>query len=208
MIFLGDWIEDISDEVGSFLEDGADFFHTLGESKDELKAAFTEFGMEVKEMGKEWEREIANDIHPALGEAVEKKQIIVEKIENLINAPNNLTLMGKEKKEAEYQLAEHLFIRRGPYTHHGIYVGDYQVIHYSPSEEDMIDIHPASLEEFSGGNTIYCLSRNQSPLTYTPEEAVNRAWERVGEEHYHLLINNCEQFVRWCRCGKKEWTEL
>lgn len=212
MGFLDDLLDDISykvksamEDVGDFMDDGADFIQTVAKVPEELGAAFKEFGIEVKEDLKESEKEIAYDIHPALGAVVEQKQIVLEKIENLINAPNNLTLTGKIKQE--YELADHLFIRRGPYTHHGIYIGDGQVIHYSPSGTDMIEIHPVDLEEFADGHTVYCLSRNQSPLTYTPREAVDRAWERVGEENYNLIINNCEQFVRWCRCGKKEWNE-
>lgn len=28
-----------------------------------------------------------------------------------------------------------------------------------------------------------------------------RALSRLGEEKYHLITNNCEHFVRWCRSG-------
>ena len=203
---ISDFFDDISYEAKSFFEDGVDAVKTIAEAPGEISAAFQEFGKEVKEMGKECEKEIAYDIHPVLGEAVEKKQIVFEKIENLINAPANLLTVGKIK-EGEYDLAEHLFVRRGAYTHHGIYIGNGNVIHYSTSADEMIEIHPVTLEEFSNGNTIYYLPRDKSPLTYSKEEAVERAWRRVGEENYNLVINNCEQFVRWCRCGKAEWNE-
>ena len=203
---LDDFLDDVSYEAGSFLEDGLDFMKTLSEVPEELGAAFREFGTDMKETGKEWEKEIAYDIHPSLGVFVENKQIVGEKIENLINSPGNLLQIGKIKK-GEFDLGEHLFVRRGIYTHHGIYIGNGYVIHYSQSSGDIVEIHPVSIDEFSKGDTIFYLPRSKSPLTYTEEQAVERAWSRVGEENYNLIINNCEQFVRWCRCGKKEWNE-
>jgi hypothetical protein len=33
-------------------------------------------------------------------------------------------------------------------------------------------------------------------------EAVARARSRLGENHYHLLTNNCEHFCTWCLLGQ------
>ena len=52
-----------------------------------------------------------------------------EKEKNRKNAPKNLLYIGKESKG--FEVADHLFIRRGLYTHHAIYIGGNQVIHYS-----------------------------------------------------------------------------
>lgn len=39
---------------------------------------------------------------------------------------------------------------------------------------------------------------------YSPEETVERALSRVGEDKYHLLLNNCEHFAIWCKTGVSE----
>lgn len=39
---------------------------------------------------------------------------------------------------------------------------------------------------------------------YSPQEAVQRAMSRLGEESYNLALNNCEHFAIWCRTGVHE----
>lgn len=39
---------------------------------------------------------------------------------------------------------------------------------------------------------------------YSPEETVNRAKSRLGENKYSLLFNNCEHFAIWCKTGISE----
>ncbi len=39
---------------------------------------------------------------------------------------------------------------------------------------------------------------------YSPEETVERARERMGEDKYSLPFNNCEHFAIWCKTGVKE----
>ena len=38
---------------------------------------------------------------------------------------------------------------------------------------------------------------------YSVEEIIDRAKERIAEDSYHLMKNNCESFVMWCLCGLK-----
>jgi len=204
-----DWIEDAPSRIPETISNvTSDIKFTVENAAIETEETVTEikeFCADVKKQLREMEVEAAYNISPRVGEFVEKKQQVLNRIENLINSPKNLTLMGEELVCPK--LADHLFVRSGVYTHHGIYIGDGKVIHYSREKEAfwMIDITTASLEEFADGRTIYVLSRSESPLIYTPEEAVGRAWRRFGEEQYDLLSNNCEQFVRWCRSGGEEW---
>ncbi|HPO15436.1 MAG TPA: lecithin retinol acyltransferase family protein [Candidatus Hydrogenedentes bacterium] len=65
------------------------------------------------------------------------------------------------------------------------------------------------------------LGRSQHQL-FSPEETVQRAYSRLGEQNYSLMFNNCEHFAVWCKTGlnksyqikklfaylKKEWNEL
>ena len=39
---------------------------------------------------------------------------------------------------------------------------------------------------------------------YSPAETVKRARQKLGEEEYNLLTNNCEHFALWCKTGLHE----
>ena len=39
---------------------------------------------------------------------------------------------------------------------------------------------------------------------YSPEETVERARSRIGEDKYDLAMNNCEHFAIWCKTGMHE----
>ena len=112
-----------------------------------------------------------------------------------------LTAISKE----ECELADHLY-RSGAgvagvaYTHHAIYIGDGKVIHYAGEVGD-INVRLTTFEEFAEGHTVYRYSETESALNYSREVAVRRAKSRLGESDYNLAINNCENFVRWCRAG-------
>lgn len=46
--------------------------------------------------------------------------------------------------------------------------------------------------------------RKQGYHLYSPEETVDRAKSRLGEEKYSLPFNNCEHFAIWCKTGVNE----
>lgn len=91
-------------------------------------------------------------------------------------------------------LGDHIFVQRSVYTHHGIYIGNGQVIHYL---SDMIKVD--NIDIFKDGATLCVMSTKASPTKYTSNEIVGRAYSRVGEDKYNLIFNNCEHFARWCR---------
>ena len=87
------------------------------------------------------------------------------------------------------------------YDHHGIYVGDGKVIHYSGFARLVRKgpIHETTLEAFRGDSALK-VERHLAPK-YAPEQATERARSRLGtadEERYNLFANNCEHFVNWC----------
>lgn len=96
---------------------------------------------------------------------------------------------------------DHLASQRTGYSHHGIYVGGNQVIHYSGFADGMSKgaIALTSLEEFSRGNSCQVIRHLVTP--YSPDEVVDRAYARLGEDWYNLLLNNCEHFATWCVVG-------
>ena len=98
---------------------------------------------------------------------------------------------------------DHLIVRRGWYTHHAIDIGDGYVVHYGRGLSDGVtaSVHVTSGERFSKGRPIEVHS---SLTSYDEDEIALRALHCVGEQKYHILWNNCEHFVNWCRTGKRE----
>ena len=108
------------------------------------------------------------------------------------------------------------------YEHHGIYVGDDMVVHYnglargivlekSCFEEILSNVVPldkrniakvemTSLEEFASGDVLQVKKHADAP--FSGQEVALRAKERIGEQKYNLIINNCEHFCNECVFGE------
>ena len=95
----------------------------------------------------------------------------------------------------------HLVSDRGLYTHHGLYIGNNKVIHYSGLADGMESgpIEIIELEEFHNGDG-YDIQKH-SNAKYTVEQAIKRAKSRLGEDSYSVSGNNCEHFVNWSLDG-------
>lgn len=97
----------------------------------------------------------------------------------------------------------HLVTPRIGYSHHGIYLGAGKVIH-SGAVSRLLPRGPVEevpLEHFSRGRRVWI--RSGLPARFTAQEVVNRARSRLGEDHYHLLKNNCEHLCEWCLRGRE-----
>jgi len=105
------------------------------------------------------------------------------------------------QKELIMQPGDHLVTPRLGYSHHGIYIGNGEVIHYSGFSNGMSkgEISITSIDEFGNGNNIHI--KEYLVRTYNPDESVERAFSRLGEDWYNVLINNCEHFATWCVIG-------
>ena len=104
--------------------------------------------------------------------------------------------------EDVYQPGAHLVTERNGYAHHGIYIGNGRVIHYAGFCHTLHagPVAETSLERFAHGHAIAV--RPEPCARYIGTEAVARARSRLGENHYHLLTNNCEHFCTWCLLGQ------
>ena len=103
---------------------------------------------------------------------------------------------------AELPLGCWLVTPRRGYTHHGIYVGDGQVVHYAGLSRSWRrgPVEVASLSEFSMGRG---LGMKWTPTArYIGRAAAQRALSRVGEDRYRVMSNNCEHFCAWCLDGE------
>lgn len=125
------------------------------------------------------------------------------------------------------KIGDHIFVDRSVigvklYEHHGIYVGDDMVVHYnglargivlekSCFEEILSNVVPldkrniakvemTSLEEFASGDVLQVKKHANAP--FSGQEVALRAKERIGEQKYNLIINNCEHFCNECVFGE------
>lgn len=96
----------------------------------------------------------------------------------------------------------HLVTPRNWYSHHGIHVGNGRVVHYAGYCKGLLHRGPVeevSLADFARGHGFEVRSHPASP--FSPREIAQRARNRVGEDCYRLLGNNCEHFCEWCVTG-------
>jgi hypothetical protein len=101
-----------------------------------------------------------------------------------------------------FPLGAHVVTPRFWYTHHGIYIGAGQVVHYCGLSSSLRrgPVERVSLAEFTQGHPVYL--HGDSSEAYCGMEVVRRACSRLGEDAYDLLRNNCEHFCSWCLSGK------
>ncbi len=114
------------------------------------------------------------------------------------------------------RFGDHLQVKRRLYTHHGIYIGNHEVIHYAPppgndvgdgigwrqilgADSVVNTIHVAALEDFEFEDVPASVVPYDDIDSYPPLKTVARAQSRIGENGYNLWGNNCEQFSRWCK---------
>ncbi|MGL5712725.1 MAG: lecithin retinol acyltransferase family protein [Paraclostridium sp.] len=151
----------------------------------------------MKEENRKRVEDISNKIHPTIGKTVRTVNNLNDTIENLTDSLENGILRGLFASEVkELELADHLFVQRIGYTHHGMYIGNGQFIHYL---RECIRID--TLEFFADGAKIQKKELCESGLAYSKDEAILRGHSRIYEDNYNLFKNNCENFVRWSRNG-------
>lgn len=98
-------------------------------------------------------------------------------------------------------VGDHLVVDFGWYRHHGIDIGDGNVVHFGRGLHDIENavIEMVSREVFSKGQPI---SLGKSECLFSAEQVATRALSRLGERGYDLIDNNCEHFAYWCRMGE------
>lgn len=106
-----------------------------------------------------------------------------------------------------FQIGDHLKSHRYGilYAHHGIYLGNDQVIHYSGFSSGLFKgkVLISSLAEFSNGNIHGIKIVSHPTPKFTISQRIERAKARLNEDEYHLVFNNCEHFVNYCIEGKE-----
>jgi len=100
--------------------------------------------------------------------------------------------------EEEPPVGSHLITPRRGFSHHGIYVGHGNVVHYKSA---ICKLRRGPVEEVP--LTSFALRRDVWVRTHAAphfdlSEVARRARSRLGEDHYRLLSNNCEHLCEWC----------
>jgi Lecithin retinol acyltransferase len=190
-----------------------EFFKNVKWFFEEMHDANKELASGVKEVGKEFRtdmKDLVKEHNPTMGKAIEGTDRLVQTVGNVIkSAPRPTTTvpdmrhilqdLEKVRKESYIEIADHLSVMGGMripgYSHHALYLGNDQVIHYQHGA-----VRIDSIGDFSRGGKVSVID---SVRTYSTEVIINRAYSRFGEANYNLIFNNCEHFVNWCRSGSK-----
>ena len=113
----------------------------------------------------------------------------------------NATTESTATQDVHFPLGAHIVTPRRWYTHHGIYVGAGQVVHYEGLSSSLRRgrVAKVSLAEFAHGHPVRM--HDEADVAYSGIEVVARACSRLGEDAYDVLRNNCEHFCSWCLIG-------
>ena len=109
-------------------------------------------------------------------------------------------MIAAERDEAMLA-GDHLVTPRTGYSHHGIYIGNNEVIHYSGGSTGLNKgtVCVTSLSGFQYGESVRI--KYHEERAFEADDTVARAYSRLGEDEYSLLSNNCEHFATWCIHG-------
>ncbi|XP_039156140.1 lecithin retinol acyltransferase-like [Eucalyptus grandis] len=127
---------------------------------------------------------------------------------------------GNVIRQEELNPATHIYTYRqsGLYSHHGIYIGEDNIIHFTRTGVNKTSLDSFrregeklhSLHSYAYGRPLleYWLmrwgTRTTLPDAKLPEEVINKAWELYEGNSfgkYDLINNNCEHFAVFCRTG-------
>ncbi|MBS6643479.1 MAG: lecithin retinol acyltransferase family protein [Clostridiaceae bacterium] len=110
------------------------------------------------------------------------------------------------------EMGDHIRVMRagGLYAHHGVYVSDDEVIHFTGTEDDSIldwskpEVIRSDLDYFLKGGTLEVKEYTADEFSdlYSPEQIVVYARACLGDKGYHLAFNNCEHFANVCTLGR------
>ena len=96
------------------------------------------------------------------------------------------------------------------YYHHGVYLGDYKVIHFHGQDKDDAKLRICDLYKFLTNSVdckIYLVKYIDGDHLLPVRETLNLANEVLKDPSlwpgYHIVRNNCESFATWLKTGKK-----
>ena len=110
------------------------------------------------------------------------------------------------------QKGDHIRVKRlgGLYAHHGVYVSDEEVIHFTGQDDDSIldwskcEVIKTDLAAFVKDGVLEVKEYTDEEFQdlYSPEQIVIYARSCIGDKGYNLVFNNCEHFANVCTLGR------
>ncbi len=133
-----------------------------------------------------------------------KERVTLERIEQTMELKTDRS-RSVRLTEADLLPGDHICVRRKGrfYTHHGIYMGDGKVIHFTGSIREKIDpvVHETDLSTFLKGGA---LRRRVYKKRLPASKTMRIAREQLSDRSYSMIWNNCEHFATYCLTGKKK----
>jgi|LSQX01.2.fsa_nt_gb hypothetical protein len=116
-------------------------------------------------------------------------------------------------KIAELEAGDHIRVKRDYYYHHGVYIGNDTVVHFTGPENDSISkpnevkVMKTSIDFFAKDGVVEKAFPSVAELFFVrnKKEAIKNAIQCIGNGNYDFLHNNCEDFANHC-CYKKKLT--
>lgn len=111
---------------------------------------------------------------------------------------------------------DHIRVKRPCYYHHGVYVGDGMVIHFTGEENDSISepekviVRKTTIEFFANGTIVEKAKPNFLEKRHLKNRklVVEEAEKAIGEGGYDFLHNNCEDFANRVCYDKKLTSQI
>jgi hypothetical protein len=108
------------------------------------------------------------------------------------------------------KMGDHIRVSRGLYNHHGIYVSEQEVIHFTGDEDDSIldwsknEVICTNLDRFLLNGVLECKEYTDDEFEdlYPVNHIISYARACLGDRGYNLLFNNCEHFANVCTLGR------
>lgn len=210
--------------VTEFFEVAGETVHNYRNAKsDEERASIL---LEVHEAGRDIFGTIAEEASEAsdyiksrLKDIEEDNRLFEEDMHEIFNQPkkngftSNFDAASAETwRHTKPVLGDHIRVERldGLFYHHGIYIGNGRVIHFSaPGPVEIIKWDEAtvietSLEDFlkSGAVEVRQYTDAERLELYSPGKIVANAKQCLGFQNYNLIFNNCEHFANSCTTGR------
>ena len=104
----------------------------------------------------------------------------------------------------------HIRVQVGQIYHHGIYVGNDEVVQFGlpfdlTNIAKDVKVLKSHISEFLNGGFLEVrnFTKKEKKLKNKDEDIISIALSRIGEGNYDLLKNNCEHFANECVFNKK-----
>ena len=110
----------------------------------------------------------------------------------------------------------HIRVKCGSYYHHGIYIGDGEVVQFGLPDEvysnpKEVKVLRSTLAEFCGSAVfieVYKFTKKELKEKRSDEVIIQTALSCVGDGGYNLLHNNCEHFANKCIFGVNKSSQI